>query len=98
MAANLSVSPDSVERENWGGVTLHIANFITNAINASGPRSFYSSSLNSIVGYWFNATDAPTAASMIGVDVSLISNTIGQFRFNAGETNRIGKLYILTLT
>ena len=98
MAANLSVTPDSVEIENLGGVTLHIANFETSKVNADGPRSFYSSSLNAIVGYWFNRNAAPTTASLIAVDVSLISVATGQFRFTAPETDVDGKLYILSLT
>ena len=98
MAANLSVTPDSVEIENLGNVNLHIANFDTNAINASGGRSFYSSSLAAIAGYWFNPTDTPTTASLNAVDVSLISNTIGQFRFTSSEGVRQGKLYVLTLS
>lgn len=98
MAANLSVSPDSVETYNLGGVTLHVHNFITNTINALGGRSFYSSSLQSVVGYWFNATDTPTTASLNAVEVSLISAATGQFRFNVSEGVRSGKLYTLSLT
>ena len=98
MGVNLSMTPDSVEIDNLGGVTLHTINFITNTVNGSGPRGFYSSSLNSIVGYWFNQTTAPTTASNIGVDVSLISAATGQFRFVSSETATAGKLSVLTLT
>ena len=97
MAANLSVSPDSVEIENWGQLTMHIANFDTNAINSAGGRSFYSSSLQAIAGYWFNPTDTPTTASLNAVNVSLFGASDNQFRFTSSETNRTGKLYILTL-
>jgi len=98
MAANESVTPDSVELENLGEVNLHIANFTTTAINSGGQRAFYNSSLSAIVGYWFNPTDTPTTASLAGVDVSLISGSRGEFRFNSQDGARLGKLYILTLT
>lgn len=98
MGANLSVTPDSVVIDNLGGVTLNTIIFETNTVNASGPRSFYSSSLNSIVGYWFNRTAAPTTASLVAVDVSLISTADGQFRFTAPETEVQGRLSVLTLS
>lgn len=98
MATDLSLTPDSVEIDNLGGVTLHTVNFIDSTVNGSGPRGFYSSSLNSIVGYWFNSTDTPTTASQNAMDVSLISGTIGQFRFTGDQTARAGKLYVLTLS
>lgn len=98
MAANLSITPDSVETDNLGGVTLHTINFETNKVNASGPRSFYSSSLASIVGYWFNRTAAPSTASLNAIDVSLIGADNSQFRFTAPETQVAGKLYALVLT
>jgi hypothetical protein len=94
----LSLTPDSVEIESWEAVKLHIINFQTSKINASGPRGFYSSSLNSIVGYWLNLTDTPATASLNAMDVSLISVSGGQFRFTGDSTNRAGKLYVLTLT
>jgi len=97
MAANLSVTPDSVETYNFGGATMHVANFDTTSVN-TGPRTFYSSSLPAVVGYWFNPTDTPTTASLNAVNVSLISGSDGQFRFTASETNRTGKLFILSLT
>ncbi len=98
MAANESVTPDSVELENLGGVNLNIVNFTTTAINSGGQRSFYNSSLSAVVGYWFNPTDTPTTASLSGVDVSLISGSRGRFRFNSADGERLGKLYVLTLT
>ena len=98
MAANLSITPDSVEIENLGGVTLHTINFETNTVNENGPRSFYGSSLNAIVGYWFNRNVAPTTASLIAVDVSLIGSSNNQFRFTAPETGVSGKLYVLSLS
>ena len=98
MPANRSVSPDSVEIYNLDGVTLHVVNFITNTICALGGRAIYSSSLPAIVGYWFNATDTPSTASLTAVDVSLISTATGQFRFTTKEGDRAGKLCILSLT
>ena len=98
MAVNLSLTPDSVETDNLGGVTLYTVNFETNKVNASGPRGFYSSSLNAIVGYWFNPTDTPTTASLNAVDVSLIGAASNQFRFTGSSTNRAGKLYVLNLS
>ena len=98
MAANESVTPDSVEIENLGGTNLHIINFTTTSINSGGQRSFYNSSLMSVAGYWFNPTDTPTTASLSGVDVSLISGSQGSFRFNSADGERLGKLYVLTLS
>jgi len=98
MATDLSLTPDSVEIDNLGGVTLHTVNFIDSTVNGSGPRGFYSSSLNAIVGYWFNATDTPTTASQNAIDVSLIAGAVGQFRFTGNQTARAGKLYVLTLS
>lgn len=98
MAANLSFTPDSVETYNLGGVTMKVHNFITNKVNPLGPRGFYSSSLQSVVGYWFNATDTPTTASLNGLDVSLIATATGQFRFTGNRTAMAGKFYTLSLT
>lgn len=96
--ANESITPDSVEIDNLGGVTLHTINFETNTVNSAGARSFYSSSLPAVVGYWFNRNAAPTTASLLAVDVSLLSGTIGQFRFISSENSVAGKLYVLTLS
>jgi len=96
--ANVSVTPDSVVIDNLGGVTLHTCIFETNTINSTGQRDFYSSSLNAIVGYWFNRTGVPTTASQIGVDVSLISTATGQFRFVSAENDVPGRLCVLSLS
>ena len=95
MPRGFAETPSSVEIENLGGTTLHIVNFDT-VLNS--PGSVYNSSLNSVVGYWFNPTDTATTASNMAVDVSLISAATGQFRFTGPQTVRTGKLYVLTLT
>ena len=86
---------DSHERYNLGGVTLNVVNFSTNTV---GTNDYYGSSLHSVVGYWFNATDTPTTASLNAVEVSLISASTGLFKFFPKETGRNGKLYVLTLS
>ena len=96
--ANESITPDSVETDNLGGVTLHTINFETTTVNGVAARSFYSSSLASVVGYWFNRTSAPTTASLTACDVSLIAGSTGQFRFVSSETAVPGKFYVLTLS
>ena len=98
MAINLSTSPASTEVYNLGGVTMHVMDFTTGGLNSKGPRGFYSSSLPSIVGYWFSRTEAPTTASLVATDVSLINASTGQFRFLTSEARTKGKLYVLSLT
>lgn len=91
-------SPDSVETYNLGGVTLNVVNFTTNTVSASAAEDYYASSLNAVVGYWFNPTDTPTTASLNAVEVSLASTSTGLFQFFAKEAARNGKLYVLSLT
>lgn len=98
MPIDSNISVDSVEIENLGQVTLSVHNFTKNGVNNWGPRGVYASSLNSIVGYWFNRTVAPTTASLSATEVSLVSGTRGQFRFITNELPCKGKLYVLTLS
>ena len=96
--ADKSITPDSVEIDNLGGLTLHTINFETNKVNSAEARSFYSSSLQAIQGFWFNRNAVPTTASLPAVDVSLIAVASGQFRFVSSENAVAGKLYVLTLS
>lgn len=89
---------DSVETYNLGGVTLHVHNFITNGVCVGSDTDVYGSSLQAIVGSWFNPTDTPTTGSLNAVEVSLASAATGLIKFFSKEQSREGKLYTLSLT
>lgn len=100
--AKKAITPTAVYTENFGDTTLYIADFDTsnpvNEVTGTPNADVWNSSLNAIVGYWFHATDDPTAQTSGGADVSLHSVSTGQFRFYSSEKNKTGRLYVLSLS
>lgn len=93
----IASSPASIQEENFGELKLYIADFtgVSALNNVSSKSTIWNSSLQAVVGYWFNRTDTPTTASLVAVDVSLMSVSNGQFKLVAPEKQTEGKLYIL---
>jgi hypothetical protein len=80
-------TPSTLERENVGSLTLHIATF-TDIDNADT----YASGIQGVVGFWFQQTD-DAADTQFGVAVSESSGT---FTFNTDEDDKTGSLYVLS--
>jgi hypothetical protein len=90
-------TPSTVEQHSAGNLTLSIINF-TDLDQADT----YDSYIESVVGYWANATDDPTqnlerimvkyTKDASGVD------EIGTFTFYPEESNRVVQLFVLSRT
>lgn len=93
-----AITPTTTLTENFGSTTMYIATF--SGINTTTPETgdTWTSNIPSVVGHWFHATDDPTTQTSGRVDVSLSAVSSGQFRFRAGETDKAGQLYVLSLT
>ena len=94
MSYGATATPSTVEHESFGNTKMTIATFG----NLTDTGMVWTSNIPSVVGYWFQTTDATGTQANEGVDVSLIAASTGQFRFTYGETNKQGKLYVLSLT
>ena len=84
-------TPTLIE-ESVGSMKLYWTDVMTDVDDAD---TFASGLTNRIVAAWFNPTDNPTTQTSNSVDVNYVYST-GAITFQTGETNRTGKLYILT--
>ena len=82
-------TPDSVRLESMGSKQLVIATFATNDID-DGDTWLTGLSTNA-TDVWANGTDDPTQEKE-GIDCRMIR---GKIRFNVGEANRQGVVYVL---
>ena len=84
-------TPDSIQRESVGSLTLLICPFSTANIDDGDT---YATGLDNIVGKWFNASKDPTQ----GGEGMNISEDSGTLTFHAPEDDVTGTLFILTKT
>lgn len=84
---------DSIIKHNFGSMTLYVATFSTNDIDDGDT---WASGIPYPVAYWGNLTDDPTAQTNGQLNVALSTASTGAFTFYTGESNRTGKIYVLT--
>ena len=92
-----ALTHSTVKQNSVGNLTLSVISF-TDIDNADT----YNSGIPSVVGWWINATDAPTTQSFEKIDVKydedIPGSKVGRFTFYTAETSRTGDLYILSRT
>ena len=81
-------TPDSIQRESLGSLTLFVCLFETANIDDGDT---YATGLPNVVGQWFNATKDVTQ----GGEGMNISESSGTLTFIAPEDDVTGTLYIL---
>ena len=84
---------DSLEKYNFGSMTLYVGNFSTNDIDDGDT---WASGIPYPIAYWGNLTDDPTAQTNNALNIGLTTAATGAFAFYSGESGRTGKIYVLS--
>ena len=88
-----AITPDSIQRESMGSLTLHIATFHTTTIDNADT---WESDIPGIVASWSTITTAQTSASSTALAISTSNLGTGQLTFTTGVVNVPGIIYVIS--